>query len=73
VISGSFPEDARYAGSNSQLETKLYKGLRFHFESQVADKIRSGAVILSAVALVAVGLPATRASRLDPQQALRIE
>ncbi len=30
-------------------------------------------VILSAVALVAVWFPATRASRLDPQQALRIE
>ncbi len=30
-------------------------------------------VILSAVALVAVWFPATRASRLDPQQALRVE
>jgi ABC-type antimicrobial peptide transport system permease subunit len=30
-------------------------------------------VILSAVALLAVWFPATRASRLDPQQALRIE
>ncbi len=30
-------------------------------------------VILSAVALLAVWMPATRASRLDPQQALRIE
>lgn len=30
-------------------------------------------VILSAVALLAVWVPATRASRLDPQQALRIE
>ncbi|HUB18991.1 MAG TPA: ABC transporter permease [Acidobacteriaceae bacterium] len=30
-------------------------------------------VVLSAVALLAVWMPATRASRLDPQQALRIE
>jgi ABC-type lipoprotein release transport system permease subunit len=30
-------------------------------------------VILSFVALLAVWMPATRASRLDPQQALRIE
>ena len=30
-------------------------------------------VILSLVALLAVWMPATHASRLDPQQALRIE
>jgi len=30
-------------------------------------------VILTAVALLAVWFPATRASRLDPQQALRME
>jgi len=53
--------------------TRLIASFLFGVESWDPLVFVSVPVILTAVALVAVWLPATRASKLDPMQALRVE
>ena len=53
--------------------TRLLASFLFNVKSWDPLVFVTVPVVLSAVALLAVWFPATRASRLDPQQALRIE
>ena len=53
--------------------TRLMASLLFGVKTWDPAVFVTVPLILSAVALLAVWLPATRASRLDPMQALRVE
>jgi ABC-type lipoprotein release transport system permease subunit len=53
--------------------TRLIAGFLFGVKSWDPIVFVTVPVILSLVALLAVWLPATRASRLDPTEALRVE
>ena len=53
--------------------TRLIASLLFGVKSWDPTVFVTVPVVLAAVALLAVWLPATRASRLDPIEALRVE